>query len=83
MTPAEGEVARLTAEVELIVNRAELTLNCRDSHEASVLSLTKQHASDELVEEHRDKSAIYHEAYLDMLIHIGKLRRRLAHLKKA
>lgn len=79
---ARAERQRLRKEIETLQDRAEMTADTFTSFQSSVVALVYQDATDEVIEENRDKATFYYEAFLDINIRIGKLTRKLAELSK-
>lgn len=77
-----AESQTLKAEIARLEARQELILEVLKDHQSSVFSLTAQNASDEIVEEHRNKATFYYESYLDITIHIARLGTKLIALAK-
>lgn len=83
MTPKQAKEARLLQEeIQRLQGRCDLTIEVMKQHQSSVLALIQQNASEELVEEHRNKATFYYESFLDLTIHIGRLTRKLTELTK-
>lgn len=82
MNPKIAEGEKLKAEIARLEARQELILEVLKDHQSSVFSLTAQEASDEIVEEHRNKATFYYESYLDISILIARLASKLVALAK-
>lgn len=83
MTPKQAKDARLLrAEIKTLRDRQDLTEDCYRAHQDSVDTLIAQEADWTLVEENRDKATFYYESYLDLIILIGKLSRKLSEMPK-